>query len=160
MKMWIVSDAVYVATFHATGCPNTHPFTEWWRSQSEETVVLDDMNTYCELTRDALASDEQRIQCCGAGNCNVTECVKQYTLTKGIHMLNWLIVLNYLSLIFKLEFEFYCEIFLKPSRSAKKTGGLGQRWILHIFQTWQEAMWQGKSKANQKLCWRNEGQMH
>ena len=92
----MVTDAVYVATFHATGCPNTHPFTEWWRSQSEETVVLDDMNTYCELTRDALASDEQRIQCCGAENCNVTECVKQNTLTKGTHILNWLIVLNYL----------------------------------------------------------------
>ena len=70
----MISDVVYVATFHATGCPNTHPFTEWWRSQSEETVVLDDMNTYCELTRDALASDEQRIQCCGAENCNVTKC--------------------------------------------------------------------------------------
>ena len=54
------------------------------------------MNTYCELTRDALASDEQRIQCCGAENCNVTECVKQNTLTKGTHMPNWLIVLNFL----------------------------------------------------------------
>ena len=93
----MVTDAVYVATFHATGCPNTHPFTEWWRSQSEETVVLDDMNTYCELTRDALASDEQRIQCCGAENCNVTECVKQNTLRKGSHILNCLIVLNYIS---------------------------------------------------------------
>ena len=92
----IVSDEVYIDAFHATGCPNKNPYLEWWRSQSEE-AVLNDMNTYCELTRDALASDEQRIQCCGAQNCNVTECVKQNTLTKGTHMLNWLIVPNYLT---------------------------------------------------------------
>ena len=42
------------------------------------------MYAYCELTRDALASDVQRAKCCGADNyCIITECVKQIEFTKG-----------------------------------------------------------------------------
>ena len=73
---------MYVATFQATGCPNKKPFLEWWKTQSEETV-LNDMKTFCELTRDGHASDEQRYQCCGAENCTINECVTQIALTKG-----------------------------------------------------------------------------
>ena len=44
------------------------------------------MKTFCELTRDGLASDEQKSQCCGAENCTIDECVTQIALTKGTQM--------------------------------------------------------------------------
>ena len=44
------------------------------------------MKTFCELTKDGHASDEQRSQCCGAENCTINECVKQTELTKGTKM--------------------------------------------------------------------------
>ena len=85
--MPIVSDDEYIATFHATGCQNDLPFLEWWKTKSKE-QVLNDMYTYCEVTKDALASNEQRSQCCGADDiyCVITECVKQIEFTRG----NWI----------------------------------------------------------------------
>ena len=78
-----VLDHVYVYTFHATGCPNTDPYLGWWKTLPKESV-LDDMNTYCEMTRDGNADEGQRQQCCGNNNCTLNKCAQQTGWITGI----------------------------------------------------------------------------
>ena len=74
--MRLFPDQVYVYTFHATGCPNINPSLGWWTTLPKDSV-FNDMNTYCELTRDGNANEEQKSQCCGNNDCTVQNCAKQ-----------------------------------------------------------------------------------
>ena len=72
----------YIDAFQATGCPNKNPYTGWWKAQSDNRV-LDDMESYCELTRVGKADDRQRKQCCGAKNCIISKCIRQSAIGNG-----------------------------------------------------------------------------
>lgn len=57
------ADRRYVLAFQATGCPNQRPDTNWWKTQSDETV-FQDMYAYCSLVASGEADPVQRERCC------------------------------------------------------------------------------------------------
>ena len=74
----------YIDAFKATGCPNKKPNTTWPNTTTQsDKKVLNQMNSFCELTRDGNANDWQRKQCCGAKDCNVAKCMKQSAIING-----------------------------------------------------------------------------
>jgi len=71
------TEAEYIATFAATGCPNKNVGLTWWKTQDPLTV-WDDMHTYCYLVKAGRSSARQKATCCGDGvNCSPTACRKQ-----------------------------------------------------------------------------------
>ena len=76
------SDEVYIFTLLATGCPNGNPSLGWWKNLTKE-YVFSDMNTYCEMTRDGNADEDQKRQCCGNTDCTVNNCTRQTTWATG-----------------------------------------------------------------------------
>ena len=77
----------YALTFQATGCTNTNPDSDWWKTQTDNTVFVD-MFTYCTLVRDGKQTVQQKRQCCGEGNdCKPSNCVRQNLWTTGIENL-------------------------------------------------------------------------
>ena len=68
-----IPSETYVLTFHATGCPNPDPRTNYWKTISDG-AVFQDMMAYCVLTRDGKADSRQINQCCGSTTCVPTSC--------------------------------------------------------------------------------------
>ena len=102
---------MYIATFKATGCTNDQPHIEWWKTQTDQTV-LNDMFKYCELTKDGSGSGGQKSQCCGSEDCTVTECVKQTGWTKGNQIKKKLSGFGYLNYRVYYTFSLYlCNYF-------------------------------------------------
>ena len=79
----------YVLTFQATGCPNETPYLGWWRKQTNS-VVFNDMFTYCENVKNDKATDDQKTQCCGDKECKPTSCSKQDKWKTGIKELKYI----------------------------------------------------------------------
>ena len=71
----------YIATFQATGCPNTADVAGWWRTQADATV-WDDMYLYCDLVKTNRASKKQQATCCGGTAANPKQCAWLMTCTK------------------------------------------------------------------------------
>ena len=70
---------VYRNTWLKTGCKNPNPPFDWYKTQSESTV-LSDMYAYCTLTNQDRATATQKSRCCGNdSNCGKGKltCVKQ-----------------------------------------------------------------------------------
>ena len=102
-----VSDEIIIATFQATGCPNSNPNWDWWKTwKTQDThTVLKDMFNHCALANANPRSlnvverrskriknllekrrnrKKRRINCCGNIKCKVASCTQQSKFITGI----------------------------------------------------------------------------
>ena len=78
----IISDEMYVSAFQRTGCPNPSPWLDYWK-KTRDSIVFQDMMTYCNLVKDGNATSDQITHCCGTVPCTPKYCNKVMNWKQG-----------------------------------------------------------------------------